>query len=306
MRLNSGVYKAGASETLAAPVELKMAKKLRNSGKRVRHVKPAKATKSAKRSGGPSIFDRLGGSIVPLVLSAAIVFCLGLVVFVTYGTVTASEFFDLKSVSVSGIDRASKTDIEKIVAANAEKSGVWNADLLEIKQKIEKVTFVKTASVSRSLPSGLSVAITERVPVAIVRVNTGDYLADAEGTILAPATANEKQLPFAMLGWNEEKSERAGKENLERLKIYQKMHSEWKDYDLAKRVKTVDLADMREPRATLEDSGLPVTIMLGRENFGKQLADGIKAIVGKGNMFEGVNLVGQNMVLVPRKQVVQQ
>jgi hypothetical protein len=48
-----------------------------------------------------------------------------------------------------------------------------------------------------------------------------------------------------------------------------------------------------------------VTIMLSRDNFGKQLADGIKAIVGKGTMFEGVNLVGQNMVLVPRKQAKQ-
>ena len=270
----------------------------------MRHVKPVRGAKSAKR-GGVSIFDRLGGSIVPLVLSGAIVFSLGLIVFLTYGTVTASDFFDLRTVSVTGTDRASKSDIEKIASANAEKTGVWNADLLEIKQKIERVTFVKTASVSRSLPSGLSVAITERVPVAIVRVNAGDHLADAEGIILAPATATEKHLPFAMLGWNEEKSEKAGKENLDRLKMYQKMHSEWKDYDLAKRVKTVDLADMREPRATLEDSGMPVTIMLGRENFGKQLADGIKAIVGKGNMFEGVNLVGQNMVLVPRKQVQQ-
>jgi hypothetical protein len=30
--------------------------------------------------------------------------------------------------------------------------------------------------------------------------------------------------------------------------------------------------------------------------------NGIKAIVGKGDMFEGVNLVGSNMVLAPRKQ----
>jgi hypothetical protein len=29
---------------------------------------------------------------------------------------------------------------------------------------------------------------------------------------------------------------------------------------------------------------------------------GIKAIVGKGDMFEGVNLVGNNMILAPRKQ----
>ena len=80
------------------------------------------------------------------------------------------------------------------------------------------------------------------------------------------------------------------------------MIAEWRDYDLASRVRSVDLADLREPKATLEDSGLPVTIMLGREGFGQQLSNGIKAIVGKGNMFEGVNLVGQNMVLVPRKQ----
>jgi cell division septal protein FtsQ len=279
-----------------------MSKKVRNKGSRVKHTKRSAAARTAKRPSDWSIFEKLGGSIVPLVLSVAIVVCLGLVVLLTYGTISESEFFKLKAISVAGTDRASRNDIEKIVNSNAEKTGVWNADLLSIKQKIEKVTFVKTAAVSRSLPSGINVAITEREPVAIVRVNSGDYLTDAEGTILAPATAEEKKVPFAMLGWNEEKSERAGKENLERLKMFQNMLSEWKDYDLVSRVKSVDLADMREPMATLEDSGMPVTITLARENFGKQLADGIKAIVGKGNMFEGVDLVGQNMVLVPRKQ----
>jgi cell division septal protein FtsQ len=276
-----------------------MAKKIRKKGTRVKHTT---RTKAAKPLSGSSFFDRLGGSIVPLVLSLGIVVCLSLVMFFTYDTVAASNFFRLRNVSVAGTDRASASDIEKIVTANAEKPGVWNADLLAIKQKVENVTFVKNAAISRSLPSGISVTVTERVPVAVVRLDAGDYLADAEGTILAPAKAEEKLLPFAMVGWNEEKSEKAAKENSERLKMYQKMLSEWKDYDLAKRVKQVDISDLREPKATLEDSGMPVTIMLGRENFGKQLADGIKAIVGKGVNFEGVNLVGQNLVLVPRKQ----
>jgi len=282
-----------------------MAKTVRNKGSRVKHTKRATATRTAKRSSDWSIFDKLGGSIVPLVLSLAIVVCLGLVLLLTYGSISNSEFFKLKAVNVTGTDRASKNDIEKIVNSNAEKSGVWNADLLEIKQKIEKVTFVKTAAVSRGLPSGINVSITERVPVAIVRVNSGDYLADAEGMVLAPAAPDERKVPFAMLGWNEEKSERASKENLERLKVLQKMIAEWKDYDLVARVKSVDLTDLSEPTATLEDSGVPVTITLARENYGKHLADGIKAIVGKGNMFEGVDLVGQNMVLVPRKQAKQ-
>ena len=38
-----------------------------------------------------------------------------------------------------------------------------------------------------------------------------------------------------------------------------------------------------------------------RENFGENLSKGIKAIVGKGQTFEAVNLVGTNMILLPRK-----
>ncbi|HEX6278459.1 MAG TPA: FtsQ-type POTRA domain-containing protein, partial [Pyrinomonadaceae bacterium] len=275
-----------------------MAKKVRRKGTRVKHTSRKTA---ARPVAGSSVFDRLGGGIVPLVLSLAILVCLGIVYLLTYEAIAASAFFDLRTVNVTGTNRASASDIEKIVKSNAEKPGVWNADLLEIKQKIENVTFVKSASVSRRLPSGINITVTERVPVAIVRLEAGDHLVDAEGVILAPASTQEKHIPFAMLGWSEEKSEKAAKENSERLKIYQKMLAEWRDYDLAKRVEQVDISDLREPSATLEDSGMPVTIMLGRENFGKHLSDGIKAIVGKGNMFEGVNLVGQNMVLVPRK-----
>jgi cell division protein FtsQ len=275
-----------------------MAKKIRKKGTRVKHT----TRRAEKAATGTSIVDRLGGGIVPLVLSVGILASLAIIYFLTYESIAASSFFRLRDVSVTGTDRASANDIEKIVTASAEKPGVWNADLLAIKQKIENVTFVKNASISRRLPSGIDVAVTERVPVAIVRLNGGDFLADSEGTVLAPARTEEKQLPFAMVGWSEEKSAQAAKENSERLKMYQKMLAEWKDYDLAKRVKQVDITDLREPKATLEDSGMPVTIMLGRENFGRQLADGIKAIVGKGTNFEGVNLVGQNLVLVPRKQ----
>ena len=276
-----------------------MAKKVRKKGTRVKHTS---RKETAKASSGVSIFDRLGGGIVPLVLSVLILTCLSIVYFLTYESIAASSFFRLRDVNVTGVDRASASDIEKIVTANAEKPGVWNANLLAIKQKIENVTFVKNASISRRLPSGIDVAITERVPVAIVRLGSGDHLVDGDGVILAPANAEERSLPFVMTGWSEEKSAQAAKENSERLKMYQKMLAEWRDYDLAKRVKHVDITDIREPKATLEDSGMPVTIMLGRENFGKQLADGIKAIVGKGANFEGVNLVGQNLVLVPRKQ----
>jgi cell division protein FtsQ len=279
-----------------------MATRPKRTGSRKRPTNGGGETRRVRKGGSPAFSISLGDRIIPLAICGFILICLAVIIGLTYSTVTASEFFHLRAVDVRGADRASRSDIEKIVRANADRTGVWNSDLLEMKQKIEKVMFVKTASVTRDLPSGITVKLNERIPVAIVRIGGNEFLADAEGQILAPVEKKEKELPFALLGWDEAKSEKAGKENLERLKMYQKMISEWRDYDLVSRVRSVDLADLREPKAVLEDSGLPVTIMLGRENFGQQLASGIKAIVGKGNMFEGVNLVGQNMVLVPRKQ----
>ncbi|MBA3351389.1 MAG: FtsQ-type POTRA domain-containing protein, partial [Blastocatellia bacterium] len=182
-----------------------------------------------------------------------------------------------------------------------EKSGVWNADLPLIKERLEKVQFVRSAAVSRVLPNGIRIHVFERVPQAVVQPTQGKMLVDADGSIIAPAREKEAALPFMITGWNEVKSESAGKENLERVKMYQKMLSEWGEFSLSARVLSVNMEDIREPRALIEDSGTVVSITLVRDRFGDSLKRGISAIVGKGEMFEAVNLVGQNMILAPRK-----
>jgi hypothetical protein len=239
--------------------------------------------------------------VLPFFLSFCILVCLGALGFLGYRNVTASDFFDVAKIDVRGVDRASSEDIRHLVEMQTEKSGVWNADLPGIKEKIERMQFVKSAAVSRVLPNGIRVQVFERVPQAIVKTAEGNVLVDAEGFTIAPAKEKEPELPFAMTGWNEGKSEAALKENVERVKTYQKMLTEWKEFNLSSRVLSVDLADMREPRAVVEDSGTVVSIALGRDKFGEYLKRGINAIVGKGEMFEAVNLVGQNMILAPRK-----
>ena len=239
--------------------------------------------------------------LLPFFLSFCMLVCLGALGYLGYQSVTASQFFDVAAVQINGASRTSKGDIERIVTVNTEKSGVWNADLDEIRAKIEKLPFVKSSAVSRVLPNGIIVSLNEKVPQAVVRLNSVDFLADEQGEIIAPASGPEEALPFAMIGWDETKSEKAGKENAARVKTYQKMLSDWRQFDLASRIKSVDLTDLREPRAVTEDSGATVTIALGRENFGEHLKRGINAIVGKGETFEAVNLVGSNMILAPRK-----
>jgi cell division septal protein FtsQ len=259
-------------------------------------------TSAGKRRGSSSGPSRFRTFALPLFLSYCILVCLGALGFLGYQTVTASDFFHVARIDVAGTERSSSADIRRLVEMQTEKSGVWNADLPAIKEKLEKVQWVKTAAVSRVLPNGIRVQIFERQPQALVRTSDGSVLVDADGATIAPAREKEAEFPFAITGWNQVKSEAAGKENLERVKMYQKMLAEWKEFDLSSRVVAVDLADLREPRAVIEDSGTVVSIALGREKFGEYLKRGINAIVGKGDMFEAVNLVGQNMILAPRTQ----
>jgi hypothetical protein len=239
----------------------------------------------------------LGKYVLPL---AAIVILLGATTFVAmsgYDTFARSSFFALRNVDVRGVERTPADDVKRVVNAAVEKTGVWNADLADIRVAIEKFPFVKSAAVSRMLPGGIRVNVVERVPTAVVKLNSGNYLVDAEGTVMALATPKNNDLPFLLEGWDESKTEKAATENLARLKVYKKMLDEWKQFDLASRVKEVDLSNPRDPVALIEDSGRPISVTLARDSLGKSLKTAIEAVSGKGAKIKGVNAEGISPVI---------
>jgi cell division protein FtsQ len=250
------------------------------------------AGRKTKKSAG-----KIASFVIPLFFIACILVCLGFLGVMGYRTVTASEFFDVKKIDVRGVSRSSRDEIEKIVAGQTEMSGVWNADITAIKDRIEKLMFVKSAAVSRVLPNGVRVDVTERVPQAIVRLGSGDFLVDGEGVVLTTVAKPEEKLPFAMRGWDESKTEKAAKDNIERVKLYQKMLEEWQSYELAARVKEVNLSDMHDPKAIVEDSGVNVPIAVGKDTYAKRLMEGIKVLAGKGAKDLSVNSAGLYPVL---------
>ncbi len=278
-----------------------MASKIKRKSIVDRTPRTAIKRKAARGRNSHSGNSRFGSFFLPLFLSICLLICLSVLGYMGMQSVTASKFFDLKSVEVVGTERAAKDDIARITANAAEKTGVWNADLAELKAKIEKQPFVKSVSISRVLPDGLTVYVVERVPIAVVKLSNGPMLVDNEGNLLAAAGKSEEGLPITLTGWDESKTEKAVKDNLERVKLYQKMLTEWREGGLIARVQSVNLADLREPKAVTEDSGKQITIDVGREAFAQHLKNGVSAIAGKGDMFDGVSLVGSNMILSSRK-----
>lgn len=252
-----------------------------------------RTTISARRNQKPGkVFNYL----VPMVFILAILSVLGFLVFKGYQTVTASSFFDMKKVEIRGISRVSREDVERIVRMQTERNGVWNAELEQIKADVEKLNFVKTAVVSRILPDGVLVRVEERIPRAVVRLNTGDFWVDDDAVIVGAVGKNENRPPFVLRGWDEVKTEKAQKENQERVKIYAKTIEEWKTLGVEKRVTALNLSDLQDATALVEDSGQIVTVFLGKEDYGKRLQRALTVIEGKGQSIESLISHGGNVV----------
>ncbi len=249
-----------------------------------RSVSPRSRTQPVRRA--------LGRYLIPLAIAVTLGAAILFMALSGYQSATASGFFSLRDVEIRGTNRTPVEDIRRIVASSVEKPGVWNADLGEIREKIEKFPFVKTAAVSRMLPAGIMVNITERVPAAVVQLSSGKYLVDGEGKLLTTIKAEEKEFPFVLKGWDESKTEAAFTENQIRLKLYARMLDEWKQFDLSTRVKEVNLDNPRIPIAVVEDSGRSVGITLARDNLGKGLKTAVEALTGKGDRVRSIDAAG--------------
>ena len=269
-----------------------MAKARKSTVKSSRAKKKSRRTRTDARSS-----ERLGKTVIGVVIAALLLGGIAALAVAGFRTAITSSFFDLRRVKVVGVERSNEEDIRRIVTANSQRTGVWNTDIAAIRQKVETLPFVKTASVSVALPSDIRVEVIERVPVAIVRLDNGEQLVDETGMILAPVKGPEPDLPFAMRGWDQSRSANALQDNVARIKLYRKMVEDWREFGLASRVKEVDLKDLREPNAIIEDSGRSISVLLGKDNLAKSLKSALEAVAGKGEKVQAVNAAGLYPIL---------
>lgn len=235
---------------------------------------------------------------VPLFFISCILFCLGFLMFMGYRTATASSFFDMENVETQGVKNIPKEKIKEIVSEHTAKSGVWNADIEAIRSDVEKFKYAKEVSISRVLPDTVRVIVNERVPVAVIRLDGKDFWADVEGKILSRISPNDNRPPFTMFGWSQDGLDRTEK-NKKRVELYLKLIESWKSYDLAKRVKAVDLSDLKDAHAIVEKSGRTIEIRLGDKDYENRLQKGIEAVAVSDKCIGYVITSGEKTVTGP-------
>jgi cell division septal protein FtsQ len=228
--------------------------------------------------------------LVPFVFIIGLSVCLFYMLFLGYQTVTASTFFDLEEskIDIRGINRVSKEKVVEIVKSRTTK-GVWNADVTEIKQELEKFAFVKNAVVSRVLPDGLRVRVDEREAFAVVRKDANYYWVDKDAVILSQIGTNESRPSYFLRNWDSTQNDR----NKKRLDIYTNAIKEWQDLGIVSKVTSISLEDENDMTVMIDE----IPVRLGNKDFGKRLNLALTAMSDKNRQIESLISSGGNPIV---------
>src|SRR5262249_33135858 len=151
--------------------------------------------------------------------------------------------------------------IKNVVRHDVSETGVWRADLQQLSGHIERLPWVRTAVVTRVLPDGIRVRITEREPKAVVRTAAGRFMwVDDDAVFLGEMSPTDQMPAFFLRGWNEDNSNTAQAENRDRVRKFLELQRDWSMQGVAERVSEVNLLDVHDVRVQLagDDSQIEV------------------------------------------------
>ena len=235
----------------------------------------------AKRGANESIGARFKSLLgyVPLALRIGVVAIIGLIAFVGYRAAASASFFQIRTIETRGVSRASTDEIKNVVRRDVNETGVWRADLPELSKHLERLPWVRTAVVTRVLPDGIRIRITEREPKAVVRTTAGRFMwIDDDAVYLGEMAATDQMPAFFLRGWNEDDSAAAQAENRERVRRFLELQRDWGAQGVSERVSEVNLMDLRDVRVQLAGDDSQIEVRLGSQDQGPRLGKALNVL----------------------------
>ena len=260
-----------------------------------------------RESGGEAFGSRIRAVLgyVPAVLKIVLALVVGGLIIAGYRAAASASFFQPRRIEVQGTSRMPADEIRTIVRKEVEKTGVWKADLKGLNTRLESLPWVKTAVVSRVLPDGIRVRITERVPQAVVRTASGRFRWVDEDAVLLGEMLPTDQIPaFFLRGLNEDDPEGARKENRERVAKFLELERAWDQAGLSERVSEVNLIDVADIRAQLAGEDSRIEVRLGSEEQAERLQDALQVLDDQRQSPQGALISYIDLSQGKRKKIV--
>ncbi len=170
------------------------------------------------------------------------------------------------SIETAGLQNVTRAQVLEVMGGDIGRN-IFRVPLEDRRKQLEEIPWVESATVMRLLPATLRVEITERKPMAFVRIGSKIALIDAGGVVmdLPPKSRSKYSFPVITgMGDSEPVSTRAA-----RMKIYGRLVGELDagGTSYAKDLSEVDLADPDDVKITVEDPAGSLVIHLGGGSF---------------------------------------
>jgi cell division protein FtsQ len=243
--------------------------------------KSSAGQRPAKRGSNENITARLRSLLtyVPLALRIGVAAIIALIAFVGYRAAASASFFQVRTVETRGASRASVDDIKNAVRRDVSETGVWRADLQQLSTHLERLPWVRTAVVTRVLPDGIRVRITEREPKAVVRTSAGRFMwVDDDAVYLGEMSPTDQMPAFFLRGWNEDNSNTAQAENRDRVRKFLELQRDWSGQGISERVSEVNLLDLRDVRVQLANDDSQIEVRLGGQDQSARLGKALSVL----------------------------
>ncbi|MEW6210123.1 MAG: FtsQ-type POTRA domain-containing protein [Acidobacteriota bacterium] len=197
----------------------------------------------------------------------AAILVVGALLVIGYNALAGSRLFEVRKVEVSGASESLATDIEHTVRRAVGQTRLLYLDLATIKQRVEAITRVRSATVARALPDAIHISVTERQPTILARRESQAIMwLDDEGVELGEITSFDagEEVPPIAKGLSEGARTRAAEaDDRDRIAIYKQLHTE-----LGEAWKLIDEIDLTFPKnINVRLISPPVTVVLGGREF---------------------------------------
>jgi cell division protein FtsQ len=201
-------------------------------------------------------------------LARIVVVCAVLVfgVYVATDRVLSAELLTISKITVSGNSRISRGEVVTLLDG-LRGQNMLTADLEGWRRKLLDSPWVADAAIRRVFPGTVSVAISERQPLGIGRINDTLYLVDQRGTVIDEYGPNYAEFDLPIIdGLAAHASADGMLVDESRATLAGRLLSDLsRRPDLAKRVSQIDVTDAHDAVLILKND--TVLVRVGDSNF---------------------------------------
>jgi cell division protein FtsQ len=181
-----------------------------------------------------------------------------------------AHVLQIDRISIRGNERLSNSEVMALLNGLRGESLVWT-DLDAWRRRLLGSSWVRDASLRRSLPSTVEVVVAERQPIGVGRINGEMYLIDERGIVIDRYGPQHADLDLPIVdGLSIRSSDDGSMADQGRAELAARVIGSLKARPpLAKRLSQVDVRDVHNVAVLLNDD--PAVIRLGDDRFLQRL-----------------------------------